>query len=49
MEFKTKKQVLEKILSEKKPKCLHCGEEMTLWEPPHHFQWWPGMGCALLI
>ena len=34
MTFETKEQVLEKILDQEKPKCPHCGKEMTLWEVP---------------
>jgi len=34
MAFETKAQVLEKILSREKPRCPHCGEEMSLWEVP---------------
>ena len=34
MTFETKEEVLEKILSEKKPVCPHCGVEMNLWEVP---------------
>ncbi len=34
MAFETKEEVLEKILSEKKPKCPNCGMEMNLWEVP---------------
>ena len=34
MVFETKEQVLEKILSQKKPKCPHCDQEMKIWEVP---------------
>ncbi len=34
MSFETKQEVLEKILSRKKPKCKHCESEMQLWEVP---------------
>lgn len=34
MAFETKEQVLEKIMSQEKPKCPHCGDEMNLWEVP---------------
>ncbi|MGD9281414.1 MAG: zinc ribbon domain-containing protein [Desulfobacterales bacterium] len=34
MTFETKEQVLERILTNPKPKCPHCGEEMNLWEVP---------------
>ena len=32
--YETKEQVLEKILSEPKPKCPHCSVEMNIWEVP---------------
>ena len=32
--FETREQVLERILEQEKPRCPHCGEEMTLWEVP---------------
>jgi len=34
MAFETKKQVLEKIISQKKPICPNCNQEMSLWEVP---------------
>ena len=34
MAFETKEQVLEKIMSQEKPKCPNCDEEMKLWEVP---------------
>ena len=34
MTFETKEQVLERILTQPKPNCPHCGEEMSLWEVP---------------
>lgn len=34
MTFETKEQVLEKILTNEKPVCPHCGTEMNLWEVP---------------
>jgi hypothetical protein len=34
MTFETKEQVLERILTQPKPKCPHCGQEMNLWEVP---------------
>lgn len=34
MAFETKEQILEEILSEKKPICPHCNVEMTIWEVP---------------
>ncbi|MFO7930525.1 MAG: zinc ribbon domain-containing protein [Thermodesulfobacteriota bacterium] len=32
--FETKEQVFEKIMSQEKPSCPHCGEEMKIWEIP---------------
>ncbi|MCF8111588.1 MAG: zinc ribbon domain-containing protein [Desulfobacteraceae bacterium] len=32
--FKTKEQVFEKIMSQEKPVCPHCGQEMKIWEIP---------------
>jgi len=32
--FETREQVLEKIMSQTKPSCPHCGEAMNLWEVP---------------
>ncbi|MFZ2630364.1 MAG: zinc ribbon domain-containing protein [Desulfosalsimonadaceae bacterium] len=34
MAFETKEQVLEKILSQEKPRCPDCNKEMSLWEVP---------------
>ena len=34
MTFETKEQVLERILNQPKPKCPHCGQEMSIWEVP---------------
>jgi predicted RNA-binding Zn-ribbon protein involved in translation (DUF1610 family) len=34
MTFETKEQVLERIMSQEKPRCPDCGEEMSLWEVP---------------
>jgi hypothetical protein len=34
MAFETKEEILEKILSEEKPKCKHCHKEMSIWEVP---------------
>jgi len=49
MAFETKEQVLEKILSEKKPKCPYCGVEMNLWEvPPITFSDGLGWGVPYL-
>ena len=32
--FETREQVLEKIMTQPKPGCPHCGTEMNLWEVP---------------
>jgi predicted RNA-binding Zn-ribbon protein involved in translation (DUF1610 family) len=34
MAFETKEQVLEQVLAQEKPKCPHCGNEMSIWEAP---------------
>ncbi|MBW2182013.1 MAG: zinc ribbon domain-containing protein, partial [Deltaproteobacteria bacterium] len=34
MNFETREQVLEKVISMEKPKCPHCGMEMQIWEVP---------------
>lgn len=34
MHIETKRDVLEKILAQDKPKCPNCGEAMNLWEVP---------------
>lgn len=34
MVFETKENVLERILSQEKPKCPDCGTEMSIWEVP---------------
>jgi tRNA(Ile2) C34 agmatinyltransferase TiaS len=50
MVFETKEQVLEKILSQDKPKCPHCGAEMTIWEvPPFTFSDGLGWGTPYLF
>jgi hypothetical protein len=50
MAFETKEQVLEKILSQEKPKCPHCGAEMTIWEvPPFSFSDGLGWGTPYLF
>lgn len=49
MAFETKQQILEKILSQKKPQCRHCGEVMKLWEvPPFSFSDGLGWGTPYL-
>lgn len=34
MAFETREEILEKILDQEKPKCPHCGKEMSIWEAP---------------
>jgi hypothetical protein len=47
--FETKEQVLEKIISQPKPKCPHCGHEMSIWEvPPFSFGDGVGWGVPYL-
>lgn len=47
--FETKEQVLEKILSQEKPVCPKCGQEMKLWEvPPVNFSDGLGWGTPYL-
>ncbi|MBU0698768.1 MAG: zinc ribbon domain-containing protein [Proteobacteria bacterium] len=49
MIIETKEEVLEKILSEKKPLCPHCDQEMNLWEvPPFTFSDGLGWGTPYL-
>jgi len=49
MAFETKEQVLEKILSQKKPLCRYCSQEMSLWEvPPFTFSDGLGWGTPYL-
>ena len=50
MAFETKEQVLEKVLSQEKPKCPHCGVEMIIWEvPPFNFSDGLGWGTPYLF
>jgi hypothetical protein len=49
MAFETKEQILEKIITEEKPNCPHCGETMKLWEvPPINFSDGLGWGVPYL-
>jgi len=49
MAFETKEQVLEKIITQKRPVCPHCKEEMKLWEvPPVAFSDGLGWGTPYL-
>jgi len=50
MAFETKEQVLEKVLSQEKPLCPHCGAVMTIWEvPPFDFADGLGWGTPYLF
>ena len=50
MAFETKAQVLERVLSQEKPVCPHCGVEMTIWEvPPFDFSDGLGWGTPYLF
>lgn len=50
MAFETKQDVLERILSQKKPLCQYCGQEMKLWEvPPFSFSDGLGWGTPYLF
>jgi hypothetical protein len=50
MTFETREQVLEKVLEMKKPKCPHCGQEMSIWEvPPMNFGDGLGWGVPYLF
>ncbi|MGA8178617.1 MAG: zinc ribbon domain-containing protein [Desulfobacterales bacterium] len=50
MAFETKEQVLEKVLSQEKPLCPHCGAAMTIWEvPPFDFADGLGWGTPYLF
>jgi hypothetical protein len=48
--FETREQVLEKVLEMQKPKCPHCGQEMSIWEvPPMNFGDGLGWGVPYLF
>lgn len=50
MSFETKEQVLEKVLSQEKPKCPNCSEVMSIWEvPPISFSDGLGWGAPYLF
>ncbi len=34
MAFETKEEIFEKVISQERPRCPHCGVEMSLWEAP---------------
>ncbi len=48
--METREQVLERVISQKKPACPHCRQEMTLWEvPPITFSDGLGWGTPFLF
>ncbi len=50
MAFETREEVLEKVLSMKRPACPHCGAEMQIWEvPPINFSDGLGWGAPYLF
>jgi hypothetical protein len=50
MSFETKEEVLETVLSQEKPKCPHCKEEMNIYEvPPITFSDGLGWGVPYLF
>ena len=50
MSFETKEQVLEKVLSQERPRCPHCNEVMSIWEvPPISFSDGLGWGAPYLF
>ncbi len=50
MTFETKEQVLEKVLSQDKTLCPHCGVKMNIWEvPPFSFSDGLGWGTPYLF
>lgn len=50
MSFETKEQVLERVMSQEKPKCPHCKTEMSIWEvPPINFSDGLGWGTPYLF
>jgi zinc-ribbon domain len=50
MAFETREQVLEKVLSQEKPLCPHCGAVMTIWEvPPFDFSDGLGWGTPFMF
>jgi hypothetical protein len=50
MSFETREEVLEKVIAMPRPKCPHCGVEMSLWEePPMHMGDGLGWGTPFLF
>jgi len=50
MAIETKQEYLERVLAMEKPRCPHCGQEMSLWEvPPVTFSDGLGWGAPYLF
>lgn len=50
MTFETKEEVLQHVLSQEKPRCPHCGAEMSIWEIPQiSFEEGSGWGTPYLF
>ncbi len=50
MVFETREQVFEKMMTAEKPRCPHCGNEMSIWEvPPMTFSDGLGWGSPYLF
>ncbi|GBC61092.1 zinc ribbon domain-containing protein [Desulfonema ishimotonii] len=50
MAIETKEQYFERMMEQEKPKCPHCGEEMSIWEvPPVSFSDGLGWGAPYLF
>ena len=43
MAFETKEEVLLRVISQERPKCIYCGEQMSIWEVPQ-FPFEDGLG-----
>ncbi len=49
MNLETKEQVLERVISQEKPLCPHCGNQMQIWEvPPVAFSDGLGWDCPYM-
>lgn len=50
MAIETKEQFMERMIAEEKPKCPHCGQEMSVWEvPPINYSDGLGWGVPYLF
>ncbi|AOY60624.1 MULTISPECIES: zinc ribbon domain-containing protein [Desulfococcus] len=50
MAIETKEQFMERMMAEEKPKCPHCGQEMSVWEvPPINYSDGLGWGVPYLF